>query len=544
MKPVSDEGLTLDDVQTKWVEKTLNAMTIEERIGQILIPNCSGDYSQFDQVARILEEIPLGGVFTFGATAEKHRAKLREFQAMSKVPLVIAADLESGAGMIVHGATAFPEPLATAAADDEDLAYKMGKASARQGRSLGIHWTYAPVVDVNVNPENPIANTRSFGDDPDRVARLASAVMRGMQDHGLAACVKHFPGDGVDDLDQHVVTSVNSLSMDQWKNMSGRAFAALFDAGVWSVMIGHIALPAWEPERDYRGSYRPASVSSRIVTDLLRKEMGFQGLIVTDDMNMGGVCGYMNRRDRTVGCIKAGCDMLLFPRLPRDYGYLEEAVHSGELSEERVTDAARHVLEFKARLGLHTGELAAPDPTPYELQEIADASRVMAEKALVQVRDFGKRIPLSLKEGAKVLTLTLSFDELDLPEVDEELKKRGYEVDHLRNPTDMFLCEKVDTYDAVFLNFYFKASWAISSIRCTGPFNRIFLGDLWDHPGLVCTSFGTPYHLRMFRTLPNLINVHSSGPDSQKAAVKAWFGEIPMTGKSPVGNLVRAPAPH
>ncbi|HEY8240757.1 MAG TPA: glycoside hydrolase family 3 N-terminal domain-containing protein, partial [Kiritimatiellia bacterium] len=457
MKPVSMGLEPLQASQRAWVDKTLASLTLDERIGQTLIPNCGGEYDRFDEISRFVEEYALGGVFTFGASAEKHRERLALFQKRSKVPLVIAADLECGAGYIVHGAVQYPDPLACGAANDEKLAYAMGRASALQGRSLGIHWTYAPVVDVIVNPDNPITANRAFGDDPDRIARMATAVMRGMQDHGLAACAKHFPGDGVDDLDQHVVTTVNSLSMDQWKQISGRTFAALYDAGCLSTMIGHIALPAWEPGRDNRGAYRPASVSKRIVTDLLRKEMGFEGLIVTDDMNMGGVTGYMNRRDRTVGCIAAGCDMILFPRLPRDYQYLKEAVDAGELSEERVTEAARRVLEFKARLDIPK-DLHGPEPTKQQVVEIESASRNIAEKAVVLVRDLDKRLPLKLKKGAKVLTLTLSYDDLDLPEVDEELKKRGFEVDHLRNPNDMFLTEKIGHYDAVFLNYYFKAS--------------------------------------------------------------------------------------
>jgi beta-N-acetylhexosaminidase len=542
MKPVPDGLLPLTDAQERWVEKTLGDMSIDQRIGQTLMPTVGGEYALFEDLHRWVEEFALGGVFVFGAAAESHRKHIDLFQRRAKVPLVIAADLECGAGYIVHGAVQYPDPLACGAADDEELAYAMGRASALQGRSLGIHWTYAPVVDVIVNPDNPITANRAFGDDPERIVRMATAVMRGMQDHGLAACAKHFPGDGVDDLDQHVVTTINSLSMEQWKRISGRTFSALYNAGCMSTMIGHIALPAWEPERDRRGAYRPASVSRRIVTDLLRKELGFEGLIVTDDMNMGGVTGYMNRRDRTVGCLNAGCDMVLFARLPRDVQYIRDAVKSGELSEERVTEAARRVLEFKARLNIPQDALG-PEPTREQVVEIETASRTMAEKAAHLVRDLDNRLPLKLQKGSKVLTITLSFDDLDLPEVDEELKRRGFEVDHLRNPNDMFLTEKLDGYDAVFLNYYFKASWAISSIRCVGPFNRIFLGNLIvDNPKVVYSSFGSPFHLRQFATLPNLLNLHSPCPDSQRAAVKAWFGELDISAnKSPVRRLQRDP---
>ncbi|NKB24016.1 MAG: hypothetical protein GKR87_06495 [Kiritimatiellae bacterium] len=169
----------------------------------------------------------------------------------------------------------------------------------------------------------------------------------------MVACAKHFPGDGVDDLDQHVVTSVNSLSLEKWWAVFGQTFGKNIEAGVLSIMIGHIAFPAWDNHLDQRRIQRPATVSRRIVTDLLRKRLGFEDLIITDDMSMGGIAGYMNRKDRTVGCLNAGCDMLLFPRLPEDYTILCEAYSSGTLSGDRITDATRRVLELKTRLGLH-----------------------------------------------------------------------------------------------------------------------------------------------------------------------------------------------
>jgi beta-N-acetylhexosaminidase len=417
----------------------------------------------------------------------------------------------------------------------------LGTAAAREGRHAGIHWTFAPVVDVNVNPDNPIANTRSLGDDPARVARLAMAMARGMQDHGLAACAKHFPGDGVDDLDQHTVTSVNTLSRPEWQRLSGFPFRQAIDAGVWSLMVGHIALPAWDDTQHTCGVHRPASISPTLVTGLLRGELGFQGLIVTDDMNMGGVAGYAKRRDRTVACIAAGCDMLLFPKLPDDYATLLDAVRSGTLPEARVNDAVRRILAFKARLHLHTGELFGPAVDIQEQQTFAEASRQIAAAAIVKVRDHHGTLPIQhLKPGAKVLTITLASDFQDVPEVDSALRARGYHVDHAYNPDDLRLSDQTFAYDAVFVNFVFKAAWGLQSVRSVGLHNRLFIGGFYsDHPCVVFTSFGSPYHLRMFSTLPNYLNVHSSSPDSQRAAVQVWFGEAEARGTSPVTHLVR-----
>jgi len=532
-KPLSVE-------QQDWVEGTFDSLSLHERVAQLLIPNV-GMHGGVERMLQLLHEIPVGSVFVAGATRDEHLANNRRFQEVSRVPLVVAADLECGAGHIVEGMVPFPDPLALAAANSEELAYTLGRAAAVEGRSVGIHWTYAPVVDVNVNPDNPIANTRSLGDDPPRVARLAVAMLRGMQEHGLAACAKHFPGDGVDDMDQHTVTTVNHFSRAEWFRVSGHTFKAAFSAGVLSTMIGHIALPAWENDKDARGCYRPATVSPRLVTELLRGELGYRGLIITDDMNMGGVAGYMNRRDRTVACIAAGCDMLLFPKLPGDYHFLLEAVESGVLSEARVDEAVKRVLAFKARLHLHRGESVGPAASREQRAEFEAASRRIAEGAIYCVRDLRAQLPVTgLGPGSRVLTVTLSVDGIDVPEVDAALWERGFEVEHMLNPHDYLFMDRAPAYDAIFLNFVFKAAWGVQSVRSVGVHNRIFIGGYFnDHPCAIFTSFGSPYHLRMFSTLPNYINVHASSPDSQRAAVAAWFGEVPMSAESPVANLTR-----
>jgi beta-N-acetylhexosaminidase len=531
----------LSEAQQRWVAATFATLSTEDKVAQLLIPTLGAYDYRREAVDAFLADRTLGGIFVGMADRDQHRAEIAKLQARCAIPLVVASDLEAGAGYFVRGGVPFPEPLAVAAANDPQLAYTLGTAAACEGRYAGIHWTFAPVVDVNVNPENPIANTRSLGDDPERVARLAEAIVRGMQEHGLAACAKHFPGDGLDDVDQHTATSVNPLSRQEWQRISGLPFRRAIEAGVWSAMIGHIALPAWDDTQHACGVYRPASISPTLVTGLLRGELGFEGLIVTDDMNMGGVAGYARRRERTVACIAAGCDMLLFPKLPDDYVILLDAVRSGALPEARVDDAVRRVLAFKARLHLHTGALFGPAVAPPDQEAFAAASRQIAARAIVKVRDLYGTLPIRhLQPGARVLTITLASDSQDVPEVDRALRARGYHVDHWYNPDDLRLSDETFAYDAVFVNFVFKATWGLQSVRSVGLHNRIFIGGFYsDHPCVVFTSFGSPYHLRMFNALPNYLNVHSASPDSQRAAVRVWFGEAEACGTSPVTQLVR-----
>ena len=532
----------LNEAQQHWVDATFETLSTEAKVAQLLIPNLGSYDDEAQGMTPFLQAGTLGGIFVGAAEHDTHRREIRKLQARCRVPMVVAADLEAGAGHVVYGGVPFPEPLAVAAANDPELAYTLGHAAAREGRHAGIHWTYAPVVDVNLNPDNPIANTRSLGDDPGRVARLAEAILRGMQAYGLAACAKHFPGDGIDDLDHHIATTVNSLSMQDWHRISGFTFRKAIEAGVWSVMIGHIALPAWDGDTDHRGVYCPASINRKVVTDLLRGELGFEGLIVTDDMNMGGVAGYTNRRDRTIACLTAGCDMLLFPKLPGDYTILLEAVRSNDLPAARLDDAVRRILAFKARLNLHQEDRFGPAATAPERQAFEEASRRMAAAAMVNVRDVHNTLPLRhLQPGARVLTITLASNDQDVPEVDKALLERGYQVDHVYNPNDIRFGDQTFAYDAVFVNFVFKAVWGLQSVHSVGLHNRIFIGGFYsDHPCVVFTSFGSPYHLRMFNGLPNYINAHSSSPDSQRAAVNVWFGEAETTGTSPVNHLLRS----
>jgi beta-N-acetylhexosaminidase len=465
----------LSAAQQGWVDTTFARLDTEDKVAQLLIPTLGAYDYRREAVDAFLAERALGGIFVGMAERDRHRAEIAQLQARCTIPMVVASDLEAGAGHFVYGGVPFPEPLAVAAADDAELAYTLGTAAAREGRYAGIHWTFAPVVDVNINPENPIANTRSLGDDAERVARLAVAIVRGMQEQGLAACAKHFPGDGVDDLDHHTVTTVNTLSRQEWYRISGLPFRRAIAAGVWSVMVGHIALPAWDDSRHACGVYCPASISHKLVTGLLRQELGFQGLIVTDDMNMGGVAGYARRRDRTVACIAAGCDMLLFPKLPDDYLTLVAAVRSGALPEARVDNAVRQILAFKTRLNLHTGALFGPPVSTQEQQAFADASRQIALAAIVKVRDLHGTLPIRhLRPGARVLTITLASDSQEVPEVDRALQERGYHVDHVYNPDDLRLSDQTFAYEAVFVNFIFKGLWGIQSVRSVGTHNRIF----------------------------------------------------------------------
>jgi len=280
------------NLSSEWVEQVLTTLTLDQKIGQLLHP-CLPPSTSIEEREKHLDGIEPGGLFLFSGTKDQFSEITSWFQSESFTPVIISADLENGAGKIIEDATSFPCMMSVAAADDEKLSYEMGRAAALEGSACGVHWSFGPIVDMNVHPHNPGTNTRSFGDDPERILRLSKAMLRGMQENGLCATVKHFPGAGLDDRDQHLCTAINPFRMDQWFALSGRMFQESIDLGVWSVMIGHISLPAWDPGiGDHLQNAPPATLSKKIITGLLRERMGFEGVIITDALDMAGVTSW------------------------------------------------------------------------------------------------------------------------------------------------------------------------------------------------------------------------------------------------------------
>jgi len=397
--------------ELRWVEKTIRSMTLEEKIGQLVVTRYSGEFfnladDSFRHLEKVVRDYHLGGLILFGGEALETAYFTNHFQKLARVPLLIASDLERGAGNQVTGATLFPPLMALGAAGSEELAYEMGRITAIEGRALGIHMTYAPVVDVNVNPDNPIINTRSVGESPELVARIASAFIKGCQSAGMLATAKHFPGHGDTDQDSHSLLPAIMADLNRLESIELYPFQKAIEAGVEAVMTAHLYVPALEPEE-----WLPATLSPRILTDLLRNKMGFKGLIVTDALEMRGITGYFGEEEAALRALKAGVDLLLLPPDPiKVIEHLKQAVRSGEVSLARVEESLRRVLLAKARLGLHRNRYVSLDRLPLilgkpEHKEIA--LRAFAS-ALTLVKNENNLVPLSSPK--KVVLLSLSSD--------------------------------------------------------------------------------------------------------------------------------------
>lgn len=545
-----------------WVERTLQSMTLREKIGQTMQDHAGRlPFKEMDRekIQAYLEKYPVGSFFIGGEVIQKAAGKAQEyrewaelFQKYSKYPLLFSGDLEFGAGSAVKSLTAFPPLLALAAADDEALAYEYGKYTAIEGRAAGFTWALAPGTDLLLNWMNPVITTRCLGDDAERALRLAGAVMQGMQDYGIAACAKHFPGDGVDYRDQHIVTTINSLPEEEWQATYGRVSQHMIDQGVMSYMTGHIALP-WM-EGDAQGEKPvPATVSRRITTELLRGRMGFEGVVLSDALDMGGFLAWGDYETRITDCFNCGTDVLLWPGV-KYFEVMEQAVAAGKVTMEQLDASVRRILEMKAGLGLHHLDVEGRDHHAAPLledklypdldREARSLSKTLAERCITLVRNRAGLLPLDPQTTRRVLVIMLNkvtegrkYDRMEL--FVEQLKARGLQVDILDEFEPLNTLQKWEQsgirWDAAFTPFFMPLHGMMNTARPVGEAAKaIWAMQHAETINPIGISFATPYLLRDMPFLDTLVNAYSLHEDTVELTVKALFGEIPFQGGSPV----------
>lgn len=531
--------------QEEKINKIMAEMTVREKIGQVQCVNGSG--LPTEAIKQLIEREHIGAFF--GGNIEKEQLQeLYRATKGSKVPVIINGDLVNGAGSRIFGLTAFPQQMGCAASNDEELLREMGRITAEEGRAYGAQWTFGPVIDLCYNLQNPMMHIRTAGDDPQRVMKVGKAYMHGVQDAGyMAATAKHFPGDGFDSRDTHITTLINALDREAWMESYGKLWKEMIKEGVMAVMSGHIALPFIDPEYEdekerYKGM-RPASISKKILVDFLRGELGFDGIIVTDAVNMVGLGAHLKREEYGPRLLNAGNDMLLWTKPEIDTPAIKKALDQGTLSMERLNEAVRKILELKARVGLLEEVVEEIDTDQVNFAEHAKKAQQMADKSITVLRDVFHAIPMrDLVPGARVLTITATFvegvrnvrDGRDLTVIDEMLKERGFVVDHMVNPDGIGTLSKIkDDYDAIFVNMKYPAKYG--TIRLCGDAIAAFKGSWWvEDSKVVFTAFGDPYKIYDLPSLHSYVAAYSVREVSQKAAVKVWLGELEAQGKCPI----------
>lgn len=531
-----------------WVAKTLKKMTIEEKIGQMVACRFTADFRNDDSAAlgeldSLVADSKIGGLVLFAPARVYETAELANaFQRLAKVPLLLASDFERGAANRITNATLFPPFMALGATGSEDLAYAMGKVTALEGRAMGIHMTYAPVVDVNINPDNPIINTRSIGADPALVSRLACAFIRGVQDNGMIATAKHFPGHGDTSQDSHSLMPTITADLDRLEKVELYPFKRAVEAGVRAVMTAHLAVPALDPTPGV-----PATLSAPILTGLLRQKMGFKGLIVTDALEMGGVTNAFSTEEAALRAVLAGVDQLLLPPEPvKVIAYLSAAVRDCRVPMARIDASVRRILEAKAALGLNRNRFVKIDGLRRLVAPRANldlASRALESSATL-VKNEGGVLPLSAESGPPAV-LALSSDLGDYfagQAFVTAMKARfpGTAAFYADADTGQDLLDdafaKASSAGTVVLALFSRLSDQKGSVDLEPKHIDLVrrLAALPNRPKIVVVSFGSPYLLRHFPDVDAYLCLYKDTPETQTAAARALAGEIDISGKLPV----------
>src|SRR4051812_30207577 len=342
-------------MRAEWVEATLREMTLEERVGQLLMPDTSGvlvheESEQYARLVHAIEKLGIGGFIIYNGDAFTTAALVNRLQGRARVPLLFSSDFEGGVGMQLRGGTRLPRAMALAATGDAESAAEAARITAREGRAIGIHVNFYPVLDVNNNPANPIINTRSFGDDPERVAHFGAAFIRAAQDEGQIATAKHFPGHGDTSLDSHILLPTLDATRERLERVELSPFRDAVQRGVRAIMTAHISVPALDTQT---AEPRPATLSPAIVDQVLRREFAFDGLVFTDALSMGAISDRYTPGEAATSAVLAGCDVILYPSdVEASHRALCEAVESGRLTQERIDESARRILLAKAWCGL------------------------------------------------------------------------------------------------------------------------------------------------------------------------------------------------
>jgi beta-N-acetylhexosaminidase len=589
---LTKKPFNLNEKQIKWVEDTIASMTLEEKIGQLFV-HMTGHTTDEEAIKAEIAQMHMGGIRFNPRKKEEMWEMNRNFQKNSKIPVLSAVNVEAGGNGASSDGTNVGQQIKVAATGDSSYAYKMGQICGKETVATGSNWAFSPIVDVTYNWHNPVISTRSFGNDPDLVLEFSKAYFKGISESGVVCAMKHFPGDGLDERDQHVATSVNTFSCEEWDATFGKIYSGLIEEGVQAVMTGHIMLPSYQKffNPDSKDEdLLPATICKELTSDLLRGKLGFNGLVVTDASHMVGLAGRAARRDIVPGSIMAGCDMFLFYNdIEEDIKYMTDAYLDGRLTEERLMDALRRILGLKAVVGLDTFTM---DKFPSKeglsiigCQEHKKVSEEVSDKAITLAKQVGEDIFPVVPERYKRILLVpvgpnpspilvmagMGADGSKLTgNIKDKLEAKGFEVEIYEDPMQKKMAEiqkmtpeqfkqmvaasqnndkakkgaygnkqsieaLTGSYDLVICVANVSAT-----MRTTQRLEWAISKGGWDNPWyvnelpVIFASFNCPFHLADVPQIKNFINCYDAQESSVDAFVKKISGESEFKGQSTV----------
>ena len=563
MVDLSAKPFNLDQDAIGWVHRTIDAMTPAEKIGQLFI-NHNNEFTPA-YLDEVIDKYHVGGMRYRPGAAIEIQDHARYAQSKSKVPLLIASNPEMGGFGSSNDGTFVCTHLQAGSHPDKSIARDMGDVAGAECRAIGCNWAFAPIVDIAYNWRNTVISTRAFGNSPDVVIERAKEFFDGITAHNMVCAMKHFPGDGVDERDQHVVTSYNTLAADEWDASYGRVYRELIDYGVQSIMVGHIGAP--ELSRRYRPGITdtqilPATLSPELLQDLLRDELGFNGLILTDASQMVGLTGAMKRRELVPATIAAGCDMFLFFRNPEeDFGYMMDGYRNGVITEQRLQDALERILALKASLGLHKTAPADIVPGTRALADVGSADHhavaaAIADKTVTLIKDTAHNLPITPDTHPRIRLYGVSggsdFTRTDplgyLDTVRNELEAQGFEVhvfrtaaqrraagetgvDFMSTISEEARGDYAEKYDAAFIFANVKgfAQEAAIRIKWSSPMAPEIPWYATEVP-TVFVSLTQPNHLIDVPMVKTAINAHADTPEAIRATIQKIMGRSAFQG--------------
>ncbi len=526
-----------DHLAQEWVDSVFNSLSVEERLGQLFMIRAHSDRgpNHIKNVETQIKKYRIGGLCFFQGTPEKHTDLINQYQKLSKVPLLIAIDGEWGLGMRMKASTiSYPRQLMLGAIQDNRLIYEMGREIARQCRRVGIHVNFAPVADINNNPENPVINTRSFGEDRFNVATKSYMYMKGLQDGGVLACAKHFPGHGDTNVDSHHDLPVIPHSIDRLDSLELYPFKALISQGVQSFMIAHLSVPALDDTKN-----RPTTLSKKVVTSLLKDQLQFKGLVFTDALEMKGVTKHFKPGEVAAEALVAGNDILTLPEdIDASMKSIKKYIAEGKLDVEDLNKRVKKILLAKYKYGLtHYQSLnlehIRKDLTTPHAKII---KRKLIENALTLVRNKDNLIPF--KNLDKIKIASLSIGATSITPFQNSLNNYGkishYQVGReIGESQFLSLISKLKKKDVVIIGLHDMSSYASKDFGLTRSI-KAFLKALNEETKVVLTVFGNPYSLKYFDDLDYLLQAYEEDEMVQDLAAQALFGVFSIKGRLPI----------
>lgn len=578
----------LDKAAQQWVDSTLKKLTVEQLVGQMIFAPLnstylSSDSDQYEALVKLVRDSHIGGLIAFGGTEPMPNVLLNNtygpvilgqplelaslvnrLQSVSALPMLTTSDFEWGVAMRVAGATKFPRAMAFGAAGDPNLAYEAGKVVGLESRAIGVHVNFAPVADVNNNPRNPVINIRALGEDPAQVGGMVNGWVRGLQEGGMLATLKHFPGHGDTDVDSHLGLPVIPHPRARLDAVELPPFQGGITMGAAGVMVAHMEMPAIDPEK------RPATFSPIVIGEVLRGQLKFNGLIYTDSMKMAAITRMASPGEAAVRAVQAGIDVVLdSPDSAEAAAAIVAAVKENAIPRAQVERSVRRILEAKARLGLHRTRTVNLETAALTLggRTHAAIAQAVSDRAITLIKDERAMVPLTTPRTGSVMYLSV----LDYPSgwriaapsrtMIPELRARwaateAFEISDRTTPTELDMVRTLAAkYDAVVAGLFVRASSGSGRLDLAPQLER-FLEDLARaterrKQPFVSVLFGNPYTAMGIPEAPAVMLTYDFSDSAERAAVKALAGEMPIGGKLPIAlpgmfelghGLVRAAA--